>query len=235
MAYVYVHRRKDNNEPFYVGVGGLISFDNYQRANANNWKGLKKRSKFWHNYVNKYGFTVEINLDSCTKEEAFIREIELIKLYGRLDINTGILVNHTSGGEGRFESSEEINKKCGIQNIGKIASKEARINMSNAQKNRGPRPEKDRIKVSKSHIGKVKSETHLNKLIEKSIFKDGYIPWNKGLKYKREGSVLNQETGIYYDTVSSAAFSINLTESMLVDMLRGKTINRTNFIKLKNE
>ena len=44
MAYVYVHIRKDNNKPFYVGVGGLLSFDNYQRANSENWKGLSQRA-----------------------------------------------------------------------------------------------------------------------------------------------------------------------------------------------
>lgn len=119
MAYVYVHKRKDNNQPFYVGVGGLLSFDNYQRANANNWKGLKNRSEFWKSIVNKFGFTVEIVLNNCTREEAFLEESRLIKLYGRQDIGTGILVNHTDGGEGRIGSSEEINKKCGEKNIGR--------------------------------------------------------------------------------------------------------------------
>ena len=73
MAYVYIHKRKDNNQPFYVGVGGLLSFDNYQRANANNWKGLRNRSEFWKNIVNKFGFIVEIVLDNCTKKRSFFR------------------------------------------------------------------------------------------------------------------------------------------------------------------
>lgn len=232
MAYVYIHRRKDNNQPFYVGVGGLISFDNYQRANANNWKGLASRSDFWKNYANLYGFTVEIILDNCTKKEAFEEEFRLIKKYGRQDLNNGILVNHTDGKEGRINSSIEINKKCGVKNIGKKATKEARVNMSLAQKKRKPKTEKERIKNSKSHLGKIKSKSHLNKLKQKSIFQKNSIPWNKGLTYKREGSILNLETGIYYNTVKEAAITVYLSDSMLRDMLRNKTINRTSFIKL---
>lgn len=235
MAYVYIHRRKDNNEPFYVGVGGLLSFDNYQRANANNWKGLASRSDFWKNYVNLYGFIVEIVLDNCTKIEAFEEEAKLIKKYGRKDLNTGILVNHTDGKEGRINSSKEINKKCGLKNIGKKASKQARLNMSKAQKARKPKTEQERIKTSNSHLGKIKSKSHLKKLKEKSIFKHNYIPWNKGLSYKREAFVLNLETGIYYNTIKEAANTIDLKNTMLVDMLRNKTINRTSFIKLKYE
>ena len=30
-AYIYKHIRLDNNEIFYIGVGGLNGFDNYKR------------------------------------------------------------------------------------------------------------------------------------------------------------------------------------------------------------
>lgn len=190
MAYVYKHIRKDNNQPFYVGVGGLISFDNYQRALAKNWKGLRSRSEFWFNYSKLYGFIVEIVLDNCTPEEAFSKEIELIKLYGRQDINTGILVNHTNGGEGLHGHSTETRRKCGIKNIGKIQSKETKLKRSLALKGR-KRTDEERMKISKAHLGRKKSESHLKKLIENSSFKKGHIPWNKGLKYKTK---INEQT-----------------------------------------
>lgn len=129
MAYVYKHIRKDTKEPFYIGVGGLLSFDNYSRALAKTKKGLKSRSQFWINYANLYGFDVEIILDNCTSEKAFSKEIELIKFYGRQDINTGILVNLTDGGEGTYNRSEESKKRCGIKNVGEKCQKHIKIDL----------------------------------------------------------------------------------------------------------
>lgn len=204
MAYVYVHKRKDNNQPFYIGVGGLLSFDNYQRANANNWKGLRNRSEFWKNIVNKFGFTVEIVLDNCTKKEAFLEEIRLIKLYGRQDISTGILVNHTDGGDGRIGSSEEIKKKCGEKNVGRKLSEEHREKISNGNKGKILSDEL-KNKISLSHKGKPKNYR------------------NNTAKY-----VIDTLTGVKYDSCVKAANSIGLKPGTLRAMLLGRNKNKTN-------
>jgi hypothetical protein len=241
MAYVYLHRQKDNNEPFYVGVGGLLSFDNYQRANANNWKGLASRSKFWKSIVSKFGFTVEIVLDNCTKQEAFSEEIRLIKLYGRQDIETGILVNHTDGGDGRIGSSEEIKKKCGEKNIGRKWTEEQREKILEKRKNSLPDSIETRLKKSLASKGKPKSKEHVEKLKRNSNFQKGYTPHNKG-KFHSEDSkkkmsissgkkVINFITVKIYNSAKEVAEETGMNYSTLIDQLSGRRNikNKTNF------
>lgn len=234
MAYVYLHIRKDNDKPFYVGVGGLLSFDNYQRANAINSKGLKSRSEFWKNTVNLYGFYVKIVLDNCSKEEAFLKEVELISLYGRYDIQTGILVNHTNGGDGRIGSSKQINKKCGEKNIGKkwtedrrngikvskikkpkIAwnkgishTEETKEKLKAAAKNRLPMSEFTKLKIKNSNKGRTLTKEHLNKLGKK---------------------VIDVNTNIIYLSCSAAAKVLNIPKGTLNSRLIGKCKNNTTF------
>ena len=120
MAVVYRHIRLDNGLPFYIGIG-----KKEERAYSKNG-----RSQYWHKIVKKCGFEVEILFDDISYEMAKIKEIEFIKLYGRANINSGILCNLTDGGQGclgykhsaeslikigeksknRFKSVEQINK-----------------------------------------------------------------------------------------------------------------------------
>lgn len=206
MAYVYIHIRKDNNQPFYVGVGGLLSFDNYQRANAVNWKGLRSRSEFWNNTSSKYGFIVDIVLDNCTKEEAFLEEQRLISLYGRQDLQTGILVNHTNGGDGRIGSSKEINKKCGAKNIGRKWTEEQREKILEKRKNR--LPDSIETKLKKSLASKGKPKNYRN-----NTAKD----------------VIDTVTSTIFSSCVKAANSIKMKPATLRAMLLGKNNNKTTF------
>lgn len=90
MAIVYVHKRLDNNEVFYVGIGKTN-----QRA-----KSKDKRSRFWKNFTELHEYLYEIVFNDISWEEACQIEIKLISLYGRRDIGTGTLVNMTNGGQG---------------------------------------------------------------------------------------------------------------------------------------
>lgn len=110
-AYVYTHIRLDTNEVFYVGIG---TQDNYIRASR-----TANRSVFWKNITKKTGWKVNIVFDNLTWDEACEKEKELISFYGRKDIGTGILVNHTNGGDG---------------SNGRIFSKETREKMSKTRK-----------------------------------------------------------------------------------------------------
>lgn len=98
---MYRHCRKDNGQPFYIGVGTklykthLSISAEYRRA-----YDTKRRSTFWKNISLKYGHVVEIVYESNDENFIFQKEIEFIELYGRIDNNTGILVNHTDGGRG---------------------------------------------------------------------------------------------------------------------------------------
>lgn len=97
--YLYRHIRKDNNQVFYIGVGGKTKADlknnKYSRATS-----LNGRNIFWNRVVEKTEFIVEIILESNDRIFIIQKEIEFIKIYGRRDYDTGHLVNLTNGGEG---------------------------------------------------------------------------------------------------------------------------------------
>lgn len=89
MFYVYLHLTEDTNEVFYVGKGkGPRAYK------------LSGRNKFWHNVVNKHGFTVKIVEENLTEEQSILLEKKLINEYGRRNLGTGKLVNLTDGGDG---------------------------------------------------------------------------------------------------------------------------------------
>lgn len=90
MAVVYMHKRKDTLEPFYIGIGQKL-----QRAYTTN-----KRNKYWHNIVNKHGYEVEILYENVSWSLAKEIETILIYGYGRKDMGTGTLCNLTDGGDG---------------------------------------------------------------------------------------------------------------------------------------
>jgi hypothetical protein len=110
MAIVYKHIRLDTKEVFYIGIGSQK-----RRAYSN-----YKRSKYWHNIVNKFGHKVELLYENINWEKACEIEKELIKLHGRKDLGLGTLVNMTDGGDGRFgtTASDETKKKMSQSHIG---------------------------------------------------------------------------------------------------------------------
>lgn len=146
MAYVYRHIRLDKNEPFYIGIG-TSKF--YNRA-----KRVKNRNSLWQKIYDKTKIKIEIILDELTIDEAKEKEKELIKIYGRINNNTGILSNLTDGGEGAFglvisdehrakiaESNrrriytKEDREKISIRHTGRKHSEESKLKQSNSLKN----------------------------------------------------------------------------------------------------
>ncbi len=125
--YIYEHIRLDTNTVFYVGKG---------KGDRSHSKS--NRNQYWHNVVNKHGYSVNIIQEKLTEQEAFDLEIELIAHYGRLGINTGILINMTDGGEGisgMIHSSKTRNKMSKSQK-GRGFSEESKKKMSESQKDK---------------------------------------------------------------------------------------------------
>ena len=144
--YIYFHLKQNTDEIFYVGKG----FGN--RAYSN------QRSIFWKRTVSKYGgFTVKIVEENLTEFLANEREKYYIAKYGRRDNNTGILVNHTDGGDG---------------STGRIFSVETRKRMSNNRKGKSKGSkliEEKPVKILKPYIkkhpnGYVPTEETRNKI-----------------------------------------------------------------------
>jgi len=128
--YVYQHIRLDKNEPFYIGIGNKKNF-----ARAFEFS-KDKRNEIWWKIYSKTNIYVEILYESLTKTEASLKEQELIKKYGRKDLNEGSLCNMTDGGDGgdgiwnciRTEKTKKLlsEQKIGSKNpqFGKKQSKE---------------------------------------------------------------------------------------------------------------
>lgn len=108
LFYVYLHRKKTNNDVFYVGKG----FG--KRA----WKKTS-RSEYWKRIENKYGRIVEIVKDGLQENEAFELEKEVIAFYGRKN-----LCNLNDGGYGGTNPSQETRLKMSVAKKGKKSSPE---------------------------------------------------------------------------------------------------------------
>ena len=95
--YLYRHIRLDKNEPFYIGIGtkNKLIKNPYFRSISK-----YDRNKIWQKITFKTKYEVEILLESNNYNFIKEKEIEFIKLYGRKDLNTGILCNMTDGGNG---------------------------------------------------------------------------------------------------------------------------------------
>lgn len=154
MAVLYIHKRLDTAEIFYVGIGKTA-----KRAYCK-----QGRTAHWRRVVAKAGYTVEILNENLTWEEACREESKLIAFYGRLDSGKGFLINKTDGGEGQ---------------LGAIISKERRLKQSKLLKGRPGKLHTDQAKqlIAQSKVGVPRSQ-ETKELISKSSL--GKIPWNKG-------------------------------------------------------
>ena len=91
MAYVYIHKRPDTGEWFYVGISNAAK-SKYSRQKS------RTRSNEWREFVSVYGFVSEVIHDKITFEEACRIEKELVLVYGRIRYG-GVLLNKATGGQ----------------------------------------------------------------------------------------------------------------------------------------
>jgi hypothetical protein len=158
--YVYQLRLETDDRPFYIGKG----------------KGDRKNHHFYPSLVNKRSrknhmiraalasgviVLTEILFDGLSEEQALAKEVELIALYGRRDSGTGILANHTDGGEGRsgHAHSDETRNAIRIARIGKKHTPETKAKMSASKKNMS---QETKAKMSASRKGVLHTDEHKN-------------------------------------------------------------------------
>lgn len=133
--YVYRLIRTDKNEPFYIGIGTHRKSYSFQRA-----KCAYGRGKLWCAIASKSEYRVEIIFESNDYDHIKKQEQFFISLYGRINTNTGPLVNLTDGGDGsiNFKHTPESLKKMKGRVI-KPISDETRRRMTEALLRRGHR------------------------------------------------------------------------------------------------
>lgn len=110
--YVYIHRKADDNEVFYVGKGSG------NRANFPHG-----RNKYWKNTVAKHGgFTVEYVEKGLSETDALDLEMETIKFYRECGHT---LTNLTDGGEGTsgWVANEATRERMSIAKKGRKRGK----------------------------------------------------------------------------------------------------------------
>jgi hypothetical protein len=158
MFYAYVLLDKVTKELLYVGSGSGRRYKSFGNSN----KGMKE-------YIKLNG-KPEYMLYPCnSKEEADLKEEELIIKFGRKDLGTGTLLNRT-GGQGRKNcklSKEEVAKR--------EATKQQRKN------HRGGRPKgyvvkkETKEKISLKNTGRINTDERKERMKEGKKERKKYI------------------------------------------------------------
>lgn len=153
MFYVYAltDPRKDN-EPFYIGKGVG------KRAKQHFYASSQKKRSFKNAVIKAIkaeGLEPGLSylFEGLSEDDAFTKEKELIKKYGRRDNGTGSLANQTDGGDGAAGN---------LSNSGRKHSDETRRKMSESH-----------LGLRKGKPGRKRSAEELQKQSQSMIGKPG--------------------------------------------------------------
>lgn len=204
-SYLYLHRRLDTNQIFYVGIGRT---KNFRRAYIK-----EGRNNLWKKIISKTNYAVDIIYKNISKEDACKKEINLIALYGRIDLKTGTLANLTDGGElnSGYKRTEEQKKKQSEKLKGNLNCRYG-VKLS----------EDTKIKMSKAATGKKMSLEAKQKISNSLV--------GKPSRHRRK--VVCVLTGTIYDSVELAAKSVDMKRTTLIMQLTNKNPNKTNLMYL---
>lgn len=235
MAYVYIHIRKTDNQPFYIGIGKDKYLHRAFDAHPN------RRNTHWINTVLKHDYRVKILYNDIDYEEAIFLEKELISFFGRMDMKTGILCNRTDGGYGtvNMKYSLDYRKKLSIAAKKKILSEEQKAKLRAYRRGRHNSKEA-REKISIANKGKKKPDgfsEHLSEIRKgenNPMFGKSYAkhPNYLGMVYAyRNGELLNS-----YLSTRDCSEKMNIPISQINRVIKGdrKSYHGMTFERRKN-
>ena len=152
-AYVYIHKRLDTGQPFYVGKGS-----------GNRATSKKDRNKHWRNVVNKVGYQAIIVQDGLSHQQALNAEKFAIAALRK----TCKLVNLTDGGDGgnglKGENHPLFGKSRSKQTKAKISQSLQGVNAGGKAKKGIELTDAHRQAISNALKGKKKSQEHIAKV-----------------------------------------------------------------------
>lgn len=182
-------------------------------------------------------------LQACEPDQLNELEIYYIVLYNSFNSKHGL--NLRGGGNSGGVLSEETKEKIGLAKRGKKTRpcpEETKLKISLAQKgisrpnppwNKGVKwSEEQKKNMISWNVGRKWPEEHKLKLRGRKHTREAIIKIGKASKGNAFASkiVLNTETGIYYNSASEAAKSIDMPNSSFAKRLSGKRKNETSFV-----
>lgn len=185
--YVYGLFRNDTSSIFYVGKGSGDRLKNHRGETKSIIKKGVQRSIKTNVIISLWksnsDFYEKILYDNLTEEQAWKKEKELIKFYGRIDIGTGVLTNMSDGGDGPANRIP-WNKNVARTNDVKIQLRNANLGKKYSVEVNLKKGRKGRVSNRK---GKILTEEVKNK-IRNSLL---------GVKCPSRGRTLSEERKVY--------------------------------------
>ena len=173
--YIYVHTRKDNGLPFYVGKG----------CGRRAWS-CSGRNKMWRDIVSVYGFEVRIIFKTASQEVAFSKEVKAIRMLSKSNILANIAKGGAGGTSKGYTHPDEIRDIISKAQTGRAKTEDHKEKLRQA--NIGKKlSEHTKRKMSQSRMGRnglngtVKSESHKMALsmsvlgVKKANNKSGFV------------------------------------------------------------
>lgn len=182
---------------------------------------------------------------TCSEDELDELERYYQELYNVINPNIGLNCCLVKAGTRSKLYNKETREKIRLANIGKTHTEETKQKLREI--NLGKKlSEETKKKISEGNKGKVQAEETKLKLSELRKGKNNPMYGKKmseGAKNKRAKSydvtknynyqpILNTQTGIFYDTLEEASFSVGMTKKNLFNKLSGVQRNYTYLIRV---
>lgn len=216
--YVYVHRRADTGEVFYIGKG-----------QGRRMSVRAGRSRYWKNIVAQHGFTWEIAAWFHDEQEAFAHERFLIMCMRQRGQKVCNLTDGGEGTSGYIAPPETLAKRLGalresLADPVKAAKRSAAL--SAALKGRTFSPERIK-KLSESHKGFTPTEATREKLRNRSFSQEHMDAFRRAtrdpeLNEKRKASISKTMQGYQKSEEHRAA----LSAAAKADWARRRALNQ---------
>lgn len=226
MYYVYIHRKADTKEVFYVGKG-----------HGNRAFTKVNRSALWQNVVNKHGYIVEFIEVGLQEWAAFELEVDYIAYYGRRDTGHGNLVNFTDGGEGTSGHiwTDEMKAWRSVETTKQMRNPEMRERVSSSKRGKKLTQEhadfarkhlldqKDKVKEVNSRLMKERWQTpeFRGKMLSVSTGKKMSEEVKKKIGAANSRQVKRSD-GVIYASVNEAARELSKNHSKISMVACGK-------------